>query len=45
VLYGYYLWIVTLRVDQDITVENFRRLGLAMLRHDTLERLERLHRR
>ena len=42
VLYGYYLWIVTLRVQEAITVENCRRLGHSMMRHETLERLERL---
>jgi hypothetical protein len=41
-LYGYYLWVVTLRVKQAVTAENCRRLGHAMMRHETLERLERL---
>jgi hypothetical protein len=40
VLYGYYMWLVTLRVPEDITVENCRRLGHAMMRHDTLDRIE-----
>jgi hypothetical protein len=44
VLYGYYLWIVTLRVQAAITVENCRRLGHAMMRHETLDRLEHLER-
>ena len=44
VLYGYYLWIVTLRVKEEVTVENCRRLGQAMMRHETLDRLERIER-
>lgn len=39
-LYGYYLWIVTLRVDPKIINELCRRTGHAMMRHETLERLE-----
>ena len=40
ILYGYYLWITTIRVDPPIIAEFCKRIGRAMMRHDTLGRIE-----
>jgi len=36
VLYGYYLWAITQRVNPRITVEFVKRLGLAVAEHDAM---------
>jgi len=38
-LYGYYLWGITRRVQQDVTHEFVKRLGLAVDDHDSLARV------